>query len=108
MVADVKGTTSGVVNAAVQRPAACEAGAVKPSAQTNPVSGENVHLTKTAAEMHELEQAVRSAPDIDVERVNTIRLAIAEGNYHIDNDKLAEKLMRHEMMMSSPGGAAKK
>jgi negative regulator of flagellin synthesis FlgM len=108
MVTEVKGTTSGIVNAAAQRPAAAEVASVVAPEKPGALAGENVSLTKTAAEMRDLEHAVRSAPDIDVDRVNRLRQAIAEGNYQVDDEKLAQNLLRHEMMMISGGEVGKK
>ncbi|MFO1435172.1 MAG: flagellar biosynthesis anti-sigma factor FlgM [Gammaproteobacteria bacterium] len=102
MVAEVKGTTSGVVNPANQRPATQEVNAVKPPVQTGQAGGEQVHITSKATELQDLEKHVKAAPDVDVERVNRIRDAISDGSYKIDNDKLAQNILRQEMMMMAP------
>lgn len=103
MVAEVKGTTSNAVAAATQRPAAAEVAAVKPPVQTPSASSENVSLTSAASELRELEKAVKAAPDVDVERVAKLRESISNGTYQIDNDKLAQNIMRQEISMMAPG-----
>lgn len=108
MVAEVKGTASGVVSPTTQRPATAEVAGVVAPGNPGAVSGENVSLTRTAAEMRDLEQAVHGAPDVDIERVNRLRQAIAEGTYQVDDEKLAQNLLRHEMMMISGGEVGKK
>jgi negative regulator of flagellin synthesis FlgM len=108
MVAEVKGTTSGVVNPTTQRPAAHETNTVKPPVQTGPASGERVNITSTASQLQDLEKAVKAAPDIDVERVNQVRDAISSGSYKIDNDKLAQNILRQEMMMMAPTNGVEK
>ena len=108
MVAEVKGSTSGVVSPTVQRPAPNEAATAAAATASAKPNGDSVHFTSTASELQQLEKAVKAAPDIDVERVNEIRNAIAEGSYQVDNEKLAESLIRHDMMMMGAGGAGKK
>jgi negative regulator of flagellin synthesis FlgM len=108
MVAEVKGTTSNAVTAATQRPAAAEVAAVKPPQQTNAPSSDSVQMSTTASELRELEKAVKAAPDVDVERVAKLREAISNGSYQIDNDKLAQNIMRQEMSMMAPGPTGEK
>jgi flagellar biosynthesis anti-sigma factor FlgM len=103
MVAEVKGTTSNAIAAAAQRPAAAEVAAVKPPVQTPSGGSESVSLTSAASELRELEKAVKAAPDVDVDRVNKIRESISNGTYQIDNDTLAQNIMRQEMSLMAPG-----
>ena len=61
-----------------------------------PAAGDRVTLTQTAQQMQEMEAAVRRAPEVDSDRVQAIKTAIANGEYTIDANRIAEKLMRIE------------
>jgi len=58
--------------------------------------GESVSLTRTAVELQQLEAQLREAPGIDVERVETIRQAIADGRYTVDAENLVDSLLKSE------------
>ena len=106
MVAEIKGSESAVVAGAAHRPAALEArGDNGPErAADKPGTTDNVSLTRTAEQLHQLEKAVKAAPSVDSTRVEKIRQEIANGSYHVDNQKLAEKLTSFEAMMQSGKG----
>ena len=59
-------------------------------------AGDAVSLTRTAAELQRLETQLRETPGVDVERVETIRQAIADGRYTIDAQSLVDSLLRSE------------
>lgn len=106
MVAEIKGTDSGVVSSAAHRAANVEArGGNAPERSANKAATpDNVSLTKTAEQLHQLEKAVKAAPSVDSSRVEQIRQSIANGSYHVDNQKLADKLTAFEAMMQSGKG----
>ncbi len=58
--------------------------------------GAGVQITDSARQLAALEQAIRTMPDVDENRVQTIRAAIADGSYKVSPDRIAEKLMRIE------------
>lgn len=55
-----------------------------------------VDLSGDAERLSRLEAEVKSLPDIDEARVESIRSQIAEGRYHVDPDRLAEKFIALE------------
>jgi negative regulator of flagellin synthesis FlgM len=55
-----------------------------------------VQITDQARQLAALEQAVQSLPIVNEARVAEIRLAIEEGGYQIDPERIADKLMRME------------
>mgnify|MGYP006288298907 CR=1 FL=1 len=59
-------------------------------------AGEAVSLTRTAIELQQLEAQLRDTPGVDVERVETIRRAIADGRYTIDAQGLVDSLLKSE------------
>ena len=46
--------------------------------------------------MSRLEEIVRNAPAADAERVAAVKSQIAAGKYHVDDQKVADKLLRYE------------
>jgi negative regulator of flagellin synthesis FlgM len=59
-------------------------------------SGDTVNITRSGLLMSRLEEIVRNAPAADAERVATIKDAIAADKYQIDDQKVADKLLRYE------------
>ena len=53
-----------------------------------------VDLTSNAVRLGKLDQALAAAPDIDVERVEAIKTAIADGSYEIDAERIASALLK--------------
>ena len=81
----------------LQDPAARNQGsAPQDSPSRAPAAGDRVTLTQTAQQMQELEAAVRREPVVDNNRVQALKTAIANGEYSIDANRIAEKLMRIE------------
>ncbi|MAT64210.1 MAG: flagellar biosynthesis anti-sigma factor FlgM [Gammaproteobacteria bacterium] len=65
--------------------------------QGNPASSrDTVSLTPQAQQLRDLESRIADLPEVDSNRVNTIRDAIANGSYEIDANRIAEKLMQFE------------
>ncbi len=57
-------------------------------------SGETVNLTSSAKLLERLEKIVASHSGIDVSRVEAVKTAIANGDYEIDAEKIADALLR--------------
>ena len=74
MVAEIKGTDSGVVSSAAHRAANVEArGGNAPERSANKAATpDNVSLTKTAEQLHQLEKAVKAAPPNEPPRTRRI------------------------------------
>ena len=62
-------------------------------AQAQSARGENVNLSSQAKDLKQLEQKLGDYPEMDDERIEQIRTALAEGSYKIDADKLAQKML---------------
>ena len=60
------------------------------------VRTDSVNLTDTAHNLKKAEQSVHSTPVVDRERVEAISRAIASGEYRIDPERIAEKLLQIE------------
>jgi negative regulator of flagellin synthesis FlgM len=59
-------------------------------------SGDTVNITRSGLLMSQLEEIVRNAPAADTERVAAVKSQIAAGKYHVDDRKVADKLLRYE------------
>jgi negative regulator of flagellin synthesis FlgM len=59
-------------------------------------SEDTVSLTHSAHLMSKLEEVVNQTPIVDPERVATLKNAIASGNYEIDEQRVADKILRLE------------
>ena len=61
---------------------------------------EHIALSSKAKEIQKSHEAVKSSPDIRVDKVEEIKAAIAEGRFHIDSHELAEKILKDVIVES--------
>jgi negative regulator of flagellin synthesis FlgM len=61
-----------------------------------PTSSDNVHITDSARALTSLSQAVQNSPDVDMARVAHFQQAIDAGQYRVDPDQTATRLLRLE------------
>jgi negative regulator of flagellin synthesis FlgM len=71
-------------------------GAAESSSQSSSSAPDTVNLTSSALLMSRLEQVVQNLPVADAERVRAIKDAIASGTYEIDDQSVADNLLRFE------------
>lgn len=64
------------------------------SRSTATAAADKVELTPSALLLQRLAEQLRSIPDVDAERVRSIKEAIAAGEYRVDADRIAAKLAR--------------
>ncbi len=57
---------------------------------------DKVSLTRTAARLKELEQRLSDQAPVDTRRVNDMKNAIASGEYRVDADRVADKMINFE------------
>lgn len=55
---------------------------------------DTVNLTSTGVLMSKLEEVVQSTPAVDGARVQAVKDALAAGTYEVDDQKVADKLLR--------------
>lgn len=63
---------------------------------TAAVSDDTVTLTGAAAQLLRLEESLASMPDVDSSRVAEFKMAIAEGSYQVDPEKIVQRLLSVE------------
>jgi negative regulator of flagellin synthesis FlgM len=61
--------------------------------QQVPPQGDNVSLSDKAKNLKELEASIKSQPDVDKEKVERIKAAIADGSYSVNSEKVAQKML---------------
>ena len=83
----------------VQRPQDAVSGG--PSSDTSKDSSQNVQITGTARQLSDLDQKVRSLPDVNEEKVAALRSAIEQGTYQVRPQHIADQLMSLERSLSS-------
>lgn len=66
----------------------------KPVAGDN--GGEQVRLSDEAQQIQQTTDRLRELPEVDAERVEKLRQAIADGSYQVDSQRLASRLIAFE------------
>lgn len=95
MVNEINSSTSGIVHSTDTRNTQIDKKKVdtaNPATSTNPASS-NVNLTQTATSLQALEKAIAAAPEVDQQKVDSVRKAINEGTYQIDAERTATRLI---------------
>jgi len=59
-------------------------------------SGDTLSLTGTAENLRNLSQSMASGPEINQEKVESIKLALANGDYKLDAERVASKFIEIE------------
>lgn len=59
-------------------------------------SADKVSLTSQAEKLQYLDRVAKATPDIDMDRVNAIKSSIANGTFQVDNEKIADNLLKSD------------
>lgn len=59
-------------------------------------TGDRVELSAEARQLRALSESAAAAPEVDTAKMEQIRQQIAEGRYHVDPQKLADRLLQLE------------
>ncbi len=59
-------------------------------------TGDRVELSAEARQLRALSESAGAAPEVDTAKMEQIRQQIAEGRYHVDPQKLADRLLQLE------------
>ncbi|MDO9049682.1 MAG: flagellar biosynthesis anti-sigma factor FlgM [Methylobacter sp.] len=65
---------------------------------TNTEKVDSVALTTTAQEIKKAFGSSAASP-VDIDRVNSVKKALADGNYQVNAEKVAQKLIQFEQLM---------
>lgn len=74
---------------------ATEAGKSAPGAATDKVT-----LTQNLSQVADLEQKAQSVSTDNAERIASLKAAINDGSYQVDSQKVAEKFLQSEQLLS--------
>lgn len=69
--------------------------------ETPSSAGDRVTLTNTASRLQNIEQQLSNASSIDNARVAEVQSAITSGDYAIDSDRIADKMLAFEDFMNT-------
>ncbi len=61
---------------------------------------DDVRLTDTAAALQKAEARLREQADVDAARVEAVRRRVESGEYRVDADRLAARLLRFERSLT--------
>lgn len=67
---------------------------------TSSAEGDRVTLTNTASRLQNIEQQLSNASSIDSARVAEVQSAISNGDYNVDADRIADKMLAFEDFMN--------
>lgn len=84
-----KGKLAGGERVSEQKPRGTAADKKDPA----PPAGDSVSLSAEAQSIGKLEAAISATPDVDSARVESVRHSLQSGQYRIDADAIAEKIL---------------
>jgi len=64
-------------------------------------AGDRVTLTNTASRLKELEQQLSNTSSVDSSHVAEVQSAITNGDYSVDADRIADKMLAFEDFMNN-------
>ena len=76
-----------------RKPRAPPAPRKAPSRRT-PRSGDTVNLTRSGVLLSKLEELVQSVPVVDADRVRAVKEALTAGTYEVDDQAVADNMIR--------------
>jgi negative regulator of flagellin synthesis FlgM len=63
-------------------------------------TSETVSLTDTARQLRSLENRLSTLPAVDIQRVENVKQALADGSYEFDSERAAEKFLQLETLLN--------
>lgn len=79
---------------AKQEPTASQVG--RPNAEPTQTAQDTIKLSVSGSVLQRAQAAMDRTPVVDVQQVNALHKAISTGNYHVDANRVAEKLIQFE------------
>jgi len=67
-----------------------------PSKGKGNTSSDSVDLTDTASKLQQLEQSLADIPIVDSSRIEAVSQSIDDGQYQINNEKIADRIISSE------------
>lgn len=66
----------------------------------NQAVSDTVKLSDAAQALQEAGKRLDSAPDVDAERIASIKAAIADGSYQVDSGRIADKMLQFDKLFT--------
>lgn len=70
------------------------------SESTTAAAGDRITLTNTASRLQDIEQKLSNSSSVDKARVAEVQSAISNGDYNVDADRIADKMLAFEDFMN--------
>ena len=70
------------------------------SGGSSSAAGDRVTLTNAAARLQNIEQKLNDSSPVDSERVAAVQKSISNGEYEVDSDRIANKMIAFEDFMN--------
>lgn len=70
------------------------------ASENTSVTGDRVTLTNTASRLKDIEQQLNNTSSVDNARVAAVQSAISNGDYTVDADRIADKMLAFEDFMN--------
>ncbi len=67
-----------------------------------PANADSIDLTTTASTLQQVEQSLSDIPIIDNARVESVSQSIENGDYEINDDTIAERIINNETVLLTP------
>lgn len=93
---NINSLLSGVTNKTTNNKATKQEEKTSSSGSTGVAGQDTVKLTAQAQSLTKLEQKITDAPDTDDSKIASIKAAIENGEYKVNADRLAGKLLSQE------------
>jgi len=91
----IKGSPSKFARATEKKPSNA-GGKSKAAPSTGSSNSDSIDLTGTAGKLQQIEQSLADIPIVDSSRVDAITQSINDGQYHIDNEQIADRIIESE------------
>jgi negative regulator of flagellin synthesis FlgM len=89
-------TASGTRRSEAAKPASSQGAGRAAAGGESPAAGDTVSITQSGLLLSKLEEIVQRAPVVDEARVSAIKDAIASGTYEVDDQRIADQLLKFE------------
>lgn len=93
---NINGFSNGVTSKTTNSKAAKQESSASSTSSSSVGAQDTVKLTAQAQSLSKLEQKITDAPDTDKNKIASIKAAIENGEYKINPDRLAGKLLSQE------------
>ncbi len=71
----------------------------KAAENARPANRDSVELSAQAQSMNRLEENLAQLPDVDLDRVATLKQAITEGRFEIDAERIAQNMLNQDDLL---------